>query len=150
MRSRLFILLLLVIFFFPVYGQEGFSTKDKELIAGQNFVNPVYDSRTVVLGFGNNNKVLDYSLGSLMYVYQRFISRQISASCLYSPSCSGYSKLLFKSYGPVKAFLSTMDRLMRCDRLSATDFHPQDIDPHTHRKHESVEYYGKLYHRDKQ
>ncbi|MCF8373892.1 MAG: membrane protein insertion efficiency factor YidD [Bacteroidales bacterium] len=144
MTKLLFLTLLFGLFFLTAFCQQTFSTEEKDMLAGQDFDNPAFAERNVKYGFGNGNKVLDYSFGSLMYVYQKFVSRQISASCLYSPSCSGYSKLLFKTYNPGKAFLGTIDRLMRCDRISATDLHISVINPSTHKKHEGVDFYGKI------
>ena len=145
MNKRVVILfLLLCLVGFHGLSQVGFSELEKDLIAGKEFDKNKYPSRHVVLGFGNQNKLLDYSLGGLMFVYQKYVSPQISAECLYSPSCSAYSKLLFRTYGPGKALLATIDRLMRCDRISATDIHPSEIDAHTHRKWEMPERYGEI------
>ncbi len=143
--SLLVIFLMFVIF--NTNGQVGFSAEEKEMLSHQHFENHKYSKRHVKFGFGNNNKILDYSFGSLMFIYQKYLSKQISADCLYSPTCSGYSKLLFKTYRPSKAFLATMDRLMRCDRLSAADLNFIDVDPITFRKHEDETFYGKFKHK---
>lgn len=81
------------------------------------------------------------TMSCLMYSYQKWLSPQISSNCYYKPSCSRYSKLLFQEYGFVKGLICSADRLMRCDRISATTFHPISIDPVDHKIHESVNRY---------
>jgi len=143
-NKSILLLLFLMFALFDANSQIGFSIQEKDILMKQEFKNHKYSKRHVKFGFGNNNKILDYSFGSFMFIYQKYLSKQISADCLYSPSCSGYSKLLFKTYNPAKAFLATMDRLMRCDRLSAADLKLIDVNPITFKKHENMCFYGKL------
>lgn len=62
-------------------------------------------------------------LGSAMYVYQGFISSQLYASCLFSPSCSEMSKHFIHDFGLIKGTALTADRLTRCNRIAATNVH---------------------------
>ncbi|MDA3893158.1 MAG: membrane protein insertion efficiency factor YidD [Salinivirgaceae bacterium] len=84
----------------------------------------------VEFGIANNrNAFIKYnpvtlSLSTLMFTYQKWVSPQVSSNCYFEPTCSRYSVLLFKQFGIVKGTLATADRLMRCDRISATTFHP--------------------------
>ena len=78
----------------------------------------------------------------LLYSYQKWLSPQISSNCYYEPTCSRYSKLLFQEYGLVKGLFTSADRLMRCDRISATTFHPVSINPKDHKVHEDVNRYS--------
>ncbi len=85
--------------------------------------------------------------GSSLYVYQNFFSQHLSASCLYEPSCSDFSKNAVKQFGLVKGTLLSFDRLSRCNRIAATDLHFDEIDPKTHRFHDPIKDYkwGKRY-----
>ncbi len=90
--------------------------------------------------FKNSNPVSLFYGGSL-YVYQNMFSQHLSASCLYNPSCSDFSKQAVKEYGLIKGTLLSFDRLSRCNRIAATDLNPEDIDTHVHRFHDSVKEY---------
>ncbi len=90
--------------------------------------------------FKNSNPVSLFYGGSL-YVYQNMFSQHLSASCLYNPSCSDFSKQAVKEYGVIKGTLLSFDRLSRCNRIAATDLNPEDIDTHVHRFHDAVKEY---------
>lgn len=137
-------LILILIFFcgYQLHCQSALSINDRKQICDWDYNNTFPKERKVTFGFGKNKPFLNLTLGPLMYLYQKVLSPQISASCLYNPSCSAFSKELFQHYGILKAFLSTMDRLMRCDRLSATSILPIEIDPQDHKKHETIKYYN--------
>lgn len=62
-------------------------------------------------------------LGSAMYFYQGFISSQLSASCMFNPSCSEMSKHFIYDFGLIKGTALTADRLTRCNRIAATNVH---------------------------
>lgn len=47
--------------------------------------------------------------------YQKIISPQISASCLYEVSCSRQSRALIQRFGIVKGVFLSADRLSRCN-----------------------------------
>lgn len=100
-----------------------------------------FHDRDVKFGIGKN-KLANYTFGSLMYVYQKYLSEQISSNCLYNPTCSAYSKNLFKRYGFFKGLFTTADRIMRCDRISATDIRRIEFNKHDHKVHEKVDYYS--------
>ncbi|MHC1706270.1 MAG: membrane protein insertion efficiency factor YidD [Bacteroidales bacterium] len=94
----------------------------------------------------SNNAILRYNplslgFGGLMYIYQSSISRHISASCLYSPSCSGFSQDLIREYGLFKGILLSSDRVMRCNRIAAMDIPHSEIDEKDHKVHESTDIY---------
>lgn len=59
-----------------------------------------------------------------MWFYQKVISAQLSAGCLYHPSCSNYSKQCIEMYGWLKGIALSADRLSRCSRLSAAEILP--------------------------
>ncbi|HRY33120.1 MAG TPA: membrane protein insertion efficiency factor YidD [Bacteroidales bacterium] len=94
----------------------------------------------------SSNPVLRYNplslgFGSLMFVYQRFISRHFSANCLYQPSCSNFSRRLIDDLGLVKGVFLSADRVMRCNRVAAVDIPASIFDRHDHKVHESTGIY---------
>ncbi len=79
--------------------------------------------------------------GSLMFVYQGYISPQLPSDCLYAETCSHYSQSLIIRFGLLKGVVATSDRLMRCNRLSTLDIIPYSLDILTGKVVESVEIY---------
>ena len=122
--------------------------KDALLLLTHDFNDSLmFKKRNVSFGIGKSNSyILRYNpvslvFSGLMYTYQRWISPQVSADCLYSPSCSEYSKLLFREYGFFKGIFTSADRLMRCDRISATTLNPISVDDNDGKIHEDVSRY---------
>lgn len=58
-----------------------------------------------------------YAMQSAMYFYQQKITYQLPSTCLYSPSCSEFSRQCFETFNPVKALFLSIDRLQRCNRF---------------------------------
>ena len=79
--------------------------------------------------------------GSLLWGYQALISPQLSATCIYSPSCSSYSKKLLQEYGIIRGIIFSADRLSRCNRLALYDYPPWEIDHNIHKIREQIDYY---------
>jgi len=46
--------------------------------------------------------------------YQRFLSRFIRTSCLYTPTCSEYAVGAIRRYGPHNGLKMAIERLLRC------------------------------------
>lgn len=85
----------------------------------------------------SKNKLIAYNpvnvvFSSLMFGYQKFLSPQLSASCVFTPSCSNFSKQLMKEYGLIKGLFLTADRITRCNRVGVSDISPLLIDEQTH------------------
>lgn len=53
--------------------------------------------------------------------YQRHLSRH---TCLYSPTCSEYTKRCINNYGVIAGILLGMWRILRCNPLSKGGFDP--------------------------
>ena len=53
----------------------------------------------------------------LLTVYQKVISPQLNGGCLYSTSCSRYSRKAIDKRGVIVGTLMTADRLTRCNRF---------------------------------
>lgn len=85
-----------------------------------------------------NSNPVSLLYGSSLYIYQNFITQHFSASCLYNPTCSEFSKLAVQEYGIFKGGLLTFDRLNRCNRIAATDLDAGTIDLNTYRFNDSV------------
>lgn len=79
--------------------------------------------------------------GGTLYVYQNYISQHFSASCLYDPSCSDFSKQSVKEFGLIKGGILTFDRLNRCNRIAATDLDPGKLNEKTHRFSDPINLY---------
>ena len=70
----------------------------------------------------DSNKYSTRGVGNiLLSFYQKFISRQISADCIFKPSCSRYSRGCINKYGLIVGILMSGDRLTRCNGFSARD-----------------------------
>lgn len=72
-------------------------------------------------------------IGSSLYVYQNVFSKHISADCLFTPSCSEFSKQAIKEFGLLKGTLLSIERVNRCNRIAATDLKHYSLDPKTNR-----------------
>jgi putative component of membrane protein insertase Oxa1/YidC/SpoIIIJ protein YidD len=121
--------------------------EDGQLILKKKLAAPHMHYHKAEFGiFKSENKWVKYNpvsltLSSFLYAYQQWISPQISANCYYSPTCSAYSRLVFYELGFVRGALASADRLMRCDRISATSFHPLSINPEDGKIHENANRY---------
>jgi len=87
-------------------------------------------------------------LGGTMYVYQNILSKQISANCLYTPSCSEFSKDAIREYGVLKGVVLTVDRVNRCNIISVMDLKNHRLDPATNRYPDSAARYKKVKNHD--
>ena len=87
---------------------------------------------------------LNVLFGSTLYIYQNTISRQISATCLYSPGCSDFAKNAVREYGLIKGGFLSVDRLTRCNRLSETGLKKNKPDPLTKKYPDPVSRYKRI------
>jgi putative component of membrane protein insertase Oxa1/YidC/SpoIIIJ protein YidD len=75
---------------------------------------------------GNKGHVHRYNpvnlaFSGMLFFYQNVISSQLNAGCLYSPSCSEFSRQSIREFGLLKGIFLTADRMERCTRISALD-----------------------------
>lgn len=82
-------------------------------------------------------------LGGTLYIYQNVFSKHISADCLFTPSCSEFSKQAIKEYGILKGTLLSIDRVNRCNRIAATDLKNYTVDQTSKRYPDPVSRYRK-------
>jgi len=73
---------------------------------------------------GQSNNSLKWGMQSALTVYQRVISPQITAACIYETSCSRYGRQAIAQLGFVHGLLATADRLGRCNRVHYTETSP--------------------------
>ena len=85
----------------------------------------IYDKNTPVIKKYNPVNMV---FGGLLFIYQNTLSTQFSATCLYSPSCSEFSKQAIVNHGLFKGIFLSADRVMRCNRIAATGIHPIRIE----------------------
>lgn len=120
---------------------------DKELLENFLFVERATGQSQISLlqqqrsGFFARYNPVSMAFTGMMFVYQRFISPQLPSECLYEHSCSDFSKRLIAEYGLTKGVFTTADRLMRCNRMAATDVHPLLIGESTGRVMETTAVY---------
>ena len=79
-----------------------------------------------------------------LFIYQNLLSKQISSGCLYTPSCSEFSKEAVREYGLVKGIILADDRLHRCNSIVARDLKKQKPDPTTNRYPDAVSKYKSI------
>ena len=72
-------------------------------------------------------------LGGSLYIYQNVFSKHLSSDCLFTPSCSEFSKQAIKEYGLLKGTLLSIDRVNRCNRIAAQDLRFSNTDAKTNR-----------------
>jgi putative component of membrane protein insertase Oxa1/YidC/SpoIIIJ protein YidD len=65
--------------------------------------------------------------------YQKVISPQISADCLYEQSCSRFSRAAIQEFGIFKGIALSADRISRCNRVAATSIEFIRINPQSGR-----------------
>ena len=147
-KARNFSLFLLIFLLFSATGRAQKIDLKSDLILADSIEKqkaPVSAKRVYIYKnqqktFRNSNPV-SLVYGGALYVYQNFFSQHLSASCLYSPSCSDFSKQAVKQFGLIKGTLLSFDRLSRCNRIAATDLNSEDTDLKTNRFNDSVNKY---------
>ena len=130
------LLLLLIHTAFAQQSKTDFDFIQHQTDENTNALNHVDTSHRTALKFHSKNILLTYNPVSLMFkgsllFYQRLISPQISADCLYKISCSNFSKQSIQRFGLVKGVLLSADRLLRCNRISALDISLNTLDEAT-------------------
>lgn len=56
--------------------------------------------------------------------YQKNVSMQIAANCIFETTCSHFSKALVQEFGVLGGSLLTVERLSRCNRISLVETSP--------------------------
>jgi putative membrane protein insertion efficiency factor len=72
---------------------------------------------------------INLTFSGLMFFYQNVLSSQVNAGCIYSPSCSEFSKQCIKKHGLVKGIFLSADRVQRCNRITALGLNIKNLNP---------------------
>jgi putative component of membrane protein insertase Oxa1/YidC/SpoIIIJ protein YidD len=145
--SLILILLFIAAWPFVAKAQQAAIRSNRDIILSQDFPQKEFaPHKRPFLLLNSKSKLVKYNpvsltFGLAMYTYQHVISPQFSAGCLYSPSCSEFSKAVIKDQGLVWGILFSADRLTRCNRMAAEDIKKSYYDPKDHKVHESVGIY---------
>lgn len=91
----------------PDHSYEGHADKKISFV---NAINPLYWTYKGGIAF-----------------YQKYISSQLSSTCIYETSCSRFGKKLFDEYGPIKGVFLSVDRISRCNRLTYSQSNPYSL-----------------------
>jgi len=70
----------------------------------------------------DNSNELQMVLSGLFLVYKSFLSSQDNQRCSFHPSCSEYGLEAVKKFGFLRGFVSTCDRLTRCNGFSPEQY----------------------------
>lgn len=129
------LLFFIAVCFFLISGKTWAQITDLELLAESG------SAPTVQFGQAKKSKLKPFLrfnpaywlLNGALTGYQKVISPQISADCLYELSCSRFSRAAIQEFGIVKGIALTADRLSRCNRVAATSIELLRINPQTGR-----------------
>lgn len=87
-----------------------------------------------------------FLFGGSLFIYQNLLSKHLSADCLFTPSCSEFSKEAIARAGIIKGTLLAIDRLNRCNRIAAVDLKNYSVDLKTKRYPDPVSRHLKTSH----
>lgn len=132
------------------YAQSKSILNDLETIENQKLSKRIHHNKRAFIFNGQSKDFkslnpVSLAFGGVLFLYQNSISQHFSADCLYDPTCSDFCKQCVQEYGFVKGGLLTIDRLNRCNRISATDIRPLEYDQNTQHKNDPVIQYSKNY-----
>ena len=60
----------------------------------------------------------------IIRIYQKVISPLIGKNCRFYPTCSEYSVLALKKYGPLKGSYLAVKRILRCNPFNEGGYDP--------------------------
>jgi putative component of membrane protein insertase Oxa1/YidC/SpoIIIJ protein YidD len=132
--QKLSISILLVFAFSKACFSQSISADHWNEVSKQTFEDSRYKERHVsFLLPKSKNLVVRYNpvtltMSSLLFLYQKVISVQISSGCSYELSCSEFSKQSIREFGLIKGMALSADRLSRCNQLAARDVTISDLD----------------------
>lgn len=146
--DRVFLLLIVFLLSISLHAQQV-DFKSDIVIINQKLAKKAVDAYKRPFITNTENKEagktnpLTVIAGGPLYVYQNVISRHISSKCLYTPSCSQFSKEAIYEYGLLKGTLLSIDRLSRCNSITGRDLRKLNPDQGTKRFPDPVSKYKK-------
>ena len=69
-------------------------------------------------------KVVNFPFIVLIRFYQVCISPFTMSSCRFTPTCSQYALEAFRKYGPLKGFILSFKRIIRCHPGGGSGYDP--------------------------
>jgi putative membrane protein insertion efficiency factor len=146
-KSFICLLSLILFSFFSLnaLGQKIETKKDMDFFSSSKNLQSHFHKRDYI--FNNEESALvkynpvSMALGGLLYIYQNSISQQLSASCLFQPTCSDFSKHAIRDYGIFKGVFLSADRITRCNKIAGSDIHPLTINQKTKRSEDPISLY---------
>ncbi|MBQ1865352.1 MAG: membrane protein insertion efficiency factor YidD [Bacteroidales bacterium] len=69
-------------------------------------------------------KVVNFPFIILIRFYQVCISPFTMSSCRFTPTCSQYALEAFRKYGPLKGFILSFKRIIRCRPGGGSGYDP--------------------------
>jgi len=148
-QNRLVSALLLFFLFLPGHAQKIAVASDISLLKKHFYSNiPVASERSWIYSNDTTRtrhmNPAGYLLGASLYIYQNTISKHLSADCLFSPSCSEFSKQSIREYGIIRGILASLDRVNRCNRIAEHDLKNFSRDQASNRYSDPVSKYRKI------
>ncbi|MBK6266806.1 membrane protein insertion efficiency factor YidD [Marivirga sp. S37H4] len=122
LNKKIFILLFL---FFTHISSKGQSIiHDLDLIKSNNKKDVVIKEIEPEKKILQKINPLNILYTSSLTFYQKNISVQIAANCVFEKSCSHFSKDLTQEFGILGGVILSIDRLSRCNRISLLETSP--------------------------
>ena len=100
--------------FTPVSAQS-----DLQLVKGTIENQSAHDHHWHEGNFNRTANPIKLVANAALWIYQKEITYQLFSNCMYSTSCSEFSRQSFGQFGAVKGLLLTLDRLARCNQYEA-------------------------------
>lgn len=126
---KIFLTLSLLLLFTEIHAQKSLA-EDISLIRTNKVITAEHNHPTRPFIYSKETSPfvrynpVNLAFGGVLFIYQNLLSQQFSATCLYNPSCSEFSKQSIEEYGLLKGLFLSADRLTRCNRIAATGIHP--------------------------
>ncbi len=116
--KKYFLILLILFFTEKILHAQDTSDKDYALIISH------YKQKTSDKVGTKNIYFYINPFNSLLVIYKKVFSEQISANCEFEPSCSSFSMGVLKELGLIKGLFLTADRLTRCNGSAFSETQP--------------------------
>lgn len=121
--SKCFAVVLVCIALTSVSEAQSFS-EDLLLIGNAEIKNEQKDQEAPQMTFFQKVNPLRILYSGSLGFYQKNISVQIAANCVFAKTCSHFSKDLTNEFGILGGMILSIDRLSRCNRISILETSP--------------------------
>ena len=127
---KFFAIFLALLFVKPVHSQNNGSSDNLRHSLLQNFyADYKAPEKRKILSLKNKHLItklnpLTYISAGLLFFYQRIVSEQIQANCMYQTSCSNFTKFEIEKNG-FRGFLLGINQLDNCFQGIEYDYQPR-------------------------